>query len=54
MPSSGAIRLDSVASQRPAAILTNYYGFSATPTARNVMNTRVHQARRLTTGGAFE
>lgn len=50
-PLSGAIRLDTVASQPPAPVFNTYYGFSATPTARSVVRARVHQSRRLTTGG---
>ncbi|WP_161604646.1 pilus assembly FimT family protein [Roseiconus nitratireducens] len=53
-PLSGAIRLDTVASQPPATVLTNYYGLGTTPPARSVMNARVHQSRRLASGGAVQ
>jgi prepilin-type N-terminal cleavage/methylation domain-containing protein len=56
-PLSGTISLDSVAGQPPLLQFTNFYGFQAAPNsqvARNVMRSRLHQARRLTTAGTVQ
>ncbi|MEO1618271.1 MAG: prepilin-type N-terminal cleavage/methylation domain-containing protein [Planctomycetota bacterium] len=53
-PSSGSIRLDTVASQPLGNRLTNYYGFGTAPTARSLMNARVRQSRRLATSGTVK
>ncbi|WP_182865788.1 pilus assembly FimT family protein [Rhodopirellula sp. JC639] len=53
-PLSGAISLGTVATQPPAGVLSTYYGLGANPTARQVINARIHQSRRLTTGGAVQ
>lgn len=53
-PSSGSIRLDTVASQPGAAQLVSYYGFGAAPTARALVSARIRQSRRLASAGAIK
>lgn len=61
-PLSGAIRLDTVASQpNPARLpaFINYYGLATSPsvpsvTARNVIRARVRHSRRLASSGAIQ
>jgi prepilin-type N-terminal cleavage/methylation domain-containing protein len=53
-PLSGAIQLGSVASQPDLPRLTSYYGLGTNPAARTVVQARVHQSRRLTTGGTVQ
>ncbi|MCS7468367.1 prepilin-type N-terminal cleavage/methylation domain-containing protein [Stieleria sp. ICT_E10.1] len=53
-PLSGAISLGTVATQPPLGVLTTYYGLGTNPTARQVVGARIHQSRRLNSGGAVQ
>ncbi|MCO8123646.1 prepilin-type N-terminal cleavage/methylation domain-containing protein [Stieleria sp. TO1_6] len=56
-PLSGNVRLEGVASQPAVSRLNSYYGFApaaGSQTARNVVRSRMHQSRRLSSAGAVQ